>query len=157
MTAVVRRATAADAGILVSINRDVQALHAAALPTWFKPPSPSQFPPEMVAALVVDPNTFLFVGEVESLAAGYALAKVIKQAETPWRFGHSMVFIDQIGVRDAYRRRGVGRALVDAVRSAARDVGISRVALDVWAFNASGQAFFQACGFEPYRHHLWIG
>jgi GNAT superfamily N-acetyltransferase len=156
MKVTVRPATIADAPVLSSLNGEVQAVHAAALPDWFKPPSPSQFSPDTIATLVARPDRFLFVAEVDTELVGYAFARVASQPETPWRYAFSMIFVDQIGVRAAWRRKGVGRALVAAVRDTAADMDVSLVALDVWAFNAEALAFFGRCGFEPFRHHLWI-
>ena len=45
MPATVRRATVADAALLSALNAEVQAIHAAALPGWFKPPGVEAFPP----------------------------------------------------------------------------------------------------------------
>jgi hypothetical protein len=50
MNTVVRRATEVDSALLSSLNEDVQALHAAALPWRFKPPGRG-FPPAEAAAL----------------------------------------------------------------------------------------------------------
>jgi GNAT superfamily N-acetyltransferase len=152
----VRRATVADAPVLSSINDEVQAMHAAALPAWFKPPDPSQFSANTIAVLMAKPDVFLFVAELDSQPVGYALARAVKQAETPWRYAYGMVFIDQIGVVRASRRKGVGRALVNTVRATADDIDVDLVALDAWAFNTEAMAFFRSCGFQPYRHHLWL-
>jgi hypothetical protein len=40
MKAVIREATEADADIISSLNIDVQAAHASAMPWWFKPAGP---------------------------------------------------------------------------------------------------------------------
>ena len=52
MKAVIREATEADADIISSLNIDVQAAHASAMPWWFKPASPDTFPSEVVARLL---------------------------------------------------------------------------------------------------------
>jgi ribosomal-protein-alanine N-acetyltransferase len=58
-------------------------------------------------------------------------------------------------VRPDHRRRGVGGALLDAVRAAGQSVGIELVALDVWSFNDAARAFFQRHGFAAYNERLW--
>jgi GNAT superfamily N-acetyltransferase len=53
----------------------------------------------------------------------------------------------QIGVDPGVRRRGIGRALLEAVELKAPELGVQQVALDTWSFNASAQAFFLEPGF----------
>jgi ribosomal protein S18 acetylase RimI-like enzyme len=151
MPVTVRRATSADAGLLSSLNAEVQAIHASALPTWFKPPGPPAFPP----GLVDDPNNLVFVAEVGAEPAGYVYASVSRHAETPWRFASEMIYLHQIGVRAAHRRQGVGAALITAVRAEAASRNVALLGLDVWSFNADARAFFQRQGFAPYQERLW--
>jgi ribosomal protein S18 acetylase RimI-like enzyme len=58
-------------------------------------------------------------------------------------------------VRPAYRRKGVASALLNSVRAAAGEMGISLVTLQVWTFNEGAQAFFRRQGFTPYMARLW--
>ena len=155
MPITVRRATAGDAELLSSLNAEIQAIHAAALPSWFKPPGPQTFPPAAAAALVDNPNNLLFVAEDGAEPVGFVYAGVTRHAETPWRYASETIYIHQIGVRTAQRRRGVGAALIGAVRSEAASRNIASLALDVWSFNADAKAFFQRHGFAPYNERLW--
>jgi ribosomal protein S18 acetylase RimI-like enzyme len=45
--------------------------------------------------------------------------------ETPFSYADDLVYLHHISVRPSYRRQGVGRALMDAVRSAASERGIT--------------------------------
>jgi ribosomal protein S18 acetylase RimI-like enzyme len=80
---------------------------------------------------------------------------VTRHAETPWRYAYEMIYLHQIGVRAAHRRRGVGSALVGAVRTEAASRNVALLGLDVWSFNADAKAFFQRQGFAPYNERLW--
>ena len=151
MSITVRRATSADAELLSSFNAEVQAIHAAALPTWFKPPGPPAFPP----GLVDNPNNLVFVADVGAAPAGYVYASVSRHAETPWRLAYEMIYLHQIGVRAAHRRHGAGAALIAAVRAEAASRNVALLGLDVWSFNADAKAFFQRQGFAPYNERMW--
>lgn len=153
MPVTVRRATSADAGLLSSLNAEVQAIHAAALPWWFKPPEPQSGSPAM-AGLAANPGNLVFVAEIDAAPAGYVYASVVRHAETPWRWAYEMIYLHQIGVRAAHRR-GVGAALVAAVRAEAASRNVALLGLDVWSFNADARAFFQSQGFAPYNERLW--
>src|SRR5215831_9784229 len=155
MTVTVRRATSADAELLSALNAEVQDMHAAALPWWFKSPGPAAFPPAAATALVDNPNNLVLVAEIASDAVGYVYASVARHAETPWRHAYEMIYVHQIGVRAAHRRRGVGAALIAAVRAEAASRNVALLGLDVWSFNADARAFFQSQGFAPYNERLW--
>jgi ribosomal protein S18 acetylase RimI-like enzyme len=154
MTITIRRASEADAELLSSLNADVQDLHATALPFRFKPPSGS-FSPTEAATLIAHPNHLVFVAEVNSVPAGYAYAEIIHRAETAFTHAYDTVYLHHISVRPEYRRSGLGAALVAAVRSAAKEVGIELLTLDVWSFNKAARAFFVREGFVTYNERLW--
>lgn len=68
---------------------------------------------------------------------------VWKSAEDCW--------LEDLYVRDAARRSGLGRALVEAAVGRARERGCKRIELDVNEDNAAARALYEACGFltEP--------
>jgi GNAT superfamily N-acetyltransferase len=151
----VRRASTTDAEAISRLNADVLAVHATALPGWFKPPSPSSFPLKAAVELIVDPDSLVFLAELESEPAGYAYAEVIRRPEEPWREAHEMVYLHHISVGPAFRRKGVGEALIGAWRAAAEELGITLLALDVWSFNEDARRFFGRHGFTAYNERLW--
>jgi len=56
--------------------------------------------------------------------------------------------ITNIGVDPSWRRRGVGRHLVTALLTCARDWGHDSATLEVRAGNAAAQALYRSLGFE---------
>jgi ribosomal protein S18 acetylase RimI-like enzyme len=155
MPVLIRRASTIDAELLSSLNVDVQTIHWSALPTRFKPPGPDTFPPSAAAELLAKPANFVFVAEVDSLPVGYAYAEVVHRAETPFSYADDLVYLHHISLRPSCRKQGLGRALMDAVRSAASGMGITVFALDVWTFNEDARSFFRRQGFTPYIERLW--
>jgi len=61
-----------------------------------------------------------------------------------------------MSVHSGYRRRGIGRALLDAGIEWAKSIGITRLELAVFADNAPAIALYEACGFqhEGRRRHF---
>jgi ribosomal protein S18 acetylase RimI-like enzyme len=155
MAVAIRKATTVDAEVLSLLNVDVQTIHWSALPTRFKPPGSNTFPPAAAAALLARPDNLVFIAEVGSLPVGYAYAEVIHHPETSFRYADELVYIHHISVRPSYRKQGLGRALMDAVRSAAGERGITALALDVWTFNKDARSFFRRHGFTRYNERLW--
>jgi GNAT superfamily N-acetyltransferase len=61
------------------------------------------------------------------------------------------MYIHHVAVAPEARGQGVGKSLVAAIESEARERGISRLALDHWTFNETARQFFTHLGFEPYN------
>jgi ribosomal protein S18 acetylase RimI-like enzyme len=151
MTVVVRRATVDDAALIASLNADVQAIHVAAMPAHFKPASAGAFSRSEIVDLLTDRQNLVFIADIEGEPVGYAYAQIIRRPETSLVYAHDMIYIHHISVRPARHRRGVGSALIAALRAAGQDLGIGRLALDVWVFNDAARAFFRRQGFT--RQH----
>ena len=58
-------------------------------------------------------------------------------------------FINHTSVLASERKKGVGTALVNAAVEALKSEGITKVALVVFAHNASGNQFWEKAGFKP--------
>lgn len=153
----IRRATPADAEAVASLNADVQAMHAEALPWRFKPPGPATFPPEAAAALIAKPESIIFVADIQMVRrpVGYIYAEAMRRDETPFTYAHEAVYIHHISVRPEFREQDLGEALLDAVRAAAAERKIELITLDVWSFNAAARSFFRRNGFRIYNERLW--
>jgi ribosomal protein S18 acetylase RimI-like enzyme len=154
MAVTVRRANVDDAALVASLNADVQAIHAAAMPAHFKPAGAQAFARSEIVALLTDRQNLVFIADIEGEPAGYAYAEIIRRPETSLVYAHDMIYIHHISVRPAQRRRGVGSALIAALRGAGRELDIGRLALDVWLFNDAARAFFRRHGFTPQHQRL---
>jgi diamine N-acetyltransferase len=157
MPVVIRRADRQDAALLSSLNADVQAVHASAMPWLFKPPGPDAFSRSDTAEIVERNDAFLFVAEIDDVAAGYVYAEIIRRPQTPFHFANDAVHVHHISVRPAHRRTGVGGALLAAVRSAASAKGVALLSADVWTFNDAARAFFRRNGFLACSERLSTG
>jgi ribosomal protein S18 acetylase RimI-like enzyme len=151
----IRAATKDDAALIAMLNADVQALHADAVPWRFKQPGPETFTPKDAEALLSRANHVAFLAHVDATPAGYVVAHLMRNPETAFHYAHAMIYVHQISVRPDFQRRGVGRALLDAVKAHGAANGISLLALDTWTFNAKALAFFRAYGLVDYNVRLW--
>jgi len=153
---VIREATKKDVRAVRLLYSYVQEHHAAALPHLFKKPAENADPGWRIEDYLRHRGAFIALYYDEEEAVGYIAARRVDRREDTVRFAQSMLYIDQIGVAPAFRRRGYGRALVDYVRERAAAAGNVSVTLDVWSFNDRARAFFQSCGFTSYREQMWL-
>lgn len=92
---------------------------------------------------------FLAVDTNEQLAAfaGDELVGQLLAYELTRRHGDGkMMFIYEIGVRDDYRRNGVGRLLFDGLKEVCRERGIARSFVITNERNEEAMAFYRALG-----------
>jgi len=142
----VRRATTKDAALIATLIADVQELHAAALPRQFKPVDKVSYAKD-AAALLAKPEKLIFIAYVGEAPAGFIHAEAIRQPETSLLRAQQTIYIHAISVRPDYRRRGVGSALIEALRAAGQMLRIERMGLNVWMFNEPARQFFRRQGF----------
>lgn len=83
-----------------------------------------------------NPNT-CFVAEAEGKIIGTVLAG------NDGRRG----YVYHLCVSEEYRKQGIGKKLVDAMLDGMREEGISKVALVVFAYNDTANAFYEKIGF----------
>ena len=146
MSITVRRTTTKDAALIATLIADVQALHAAALPRQFKPVGKVSYA-EDAAAVLAMPERLIFIAYAAEEPAGFVHAEIIHQPETSLLYAQQTLYIHAISVRRSCRRRGVGSALVAALRAAGKSMRIERFGLNVWLFNEAARQFFRRQGF----------
>ena len=61
--------------------------------------------------------------------------------------------IKRMYIRPAYRRQGIGRALVDETVTQARAIGYNELYLDSARFMHAAHKLYQACGFQPFEEY----
>lgn len=92
-----------------------------------------------------DPHTRIFVAELDSLLVGYALAVIVDVIPDMF-IQENTGFLADIYVDDAYRRQGVGRALVSSVSAWLNENGVRRYEWYVAEQNSAGKRFWESVG-----------
>jgi GNAT superfamily N-acetyltransferase len=150
----VRLAEPRDAEGIVALMQEVQAVHVAGRPDLFKPggtENASQTRERMQA-----PGNFMWVATLDTDVVGYAFARMSLEPENTWRFAARTLVLDQMGVREGLRGRGIGRALWDTVLDVAKTERADRVVLNVWSFNPKARAFYDRVGFKSFHERMSV-
>jgi [ribosomal protein S18]-alanine N-acetyltransferase len=105
------------------------------------------FPPEIAysrdefRSLLRSKRTVGVVAEENGVLGGFAMAQVVRPRQS---IGGHVVTID---VALEFRRRGVGRMLMDRLEAQVRDAGASWLRLEVAVDNAVALSFYTGLGF----------
>ncbi|MBG0814221.1 GNAT family N-acetyltransferase [Planomonospora sp. ID82291] len=149
---VVRPATPGDAALLAELNRHVHDIHVAHRPDLFRENPSAEDLTAGFRERIDDGSFRIFIAELPDVpAAGYAMAAVHRRAAGVLTAEDAFIVLEHLAVAPQATRRGVGTALLDAVREAGREAGCRRFVTEVWDFNTEALAFYEAAGFSPMR------
>jgi ribosomal protein S18 acetylase RimI-like enzyme len=144
----IRPGVVSDAECLARLNAGVHALHLRERPEFFRATDTGELC-EWFRELLTKPTTRTWIASVGADAAGYVLMREHQRAATVFCLARHWHEIEQIGVDAAFRRRGIGQALLRTALAAAVATGASDVELASWSFNRDAHALFERCGFAP--------
>ena len=147
----IRKAEKTDIPALARLLHQVQNVHAAGRPDLFVP-GMRKYTDEQLEALLADDRRPVFVyddGGVE----GYIFCVVLK-SHSPSQPPFTTLFIDDLCVDEASRRKGVGRALFDYAKEYARGIGCHNLTLNVWECNPGAKEFYEKMGMRVQKYGM---
>lgn len=149
----VRFARKEDYEAINALRAPVCALHSNGYPALFKPVFAKDHQ-ERVLKMMEDPEQDVLVAEENGQLLGFAMAEYIKREETNSIYAVHEAHIVEIGVDETSQAKGIGTALIQAVKDAAKVRGCRSVQLDVWEFNKSALRFYEKLGFVTLRRKM---
>lgn len=88
--------------------------------------------------------------ELQSEIVGYAVLTLGYSME----YGGRDAFVDDLFIRPAFRRKGLGRMTLAAMRAKSEELGVRALHLEVGRDNASAQALYLRAGFTDTDRQL---
>lgn len=149
----VRFARKEDYEAINALRAPVCALHSNGYPALFKPVFAKDHQ-ERVLKMMEDPEQDVLVAEENGQLLGFAMVEYIKREETNSMYAVHEAHIVEIGVDETSQGKGIGTALIQAVKDAAKVRGCRSVQLDVWEFNKSALRFYEKLGFVTLRRKM---
>ncbi len=150
----IRFAVDSDLPGINALRKQVNDLHVAGKPDVFK----SGFSDELrdyIHVIRKDPEQRIVVAEDESgILCGFAVLHHINRPENPFMYERDFLDIDEFGVDEAYRRRGIATAMIAFIRKFAVENDFHRIELNMWEFNQDALAFYEASGFTTFRRYM---
>jgi ribosomal protein S18 acetylase RimI-like enzyme len=150
----VRPATPNDYEALCAVVAAVDRFHADLVPHRFRRIEGPARPVAWLTGLVESPDGLLLVAERGGELVGFLEGGLQRSPEGPMHLPRRLLMVDGVGVLEAHRRAGVGRALMEAAHAWARARGLDEVELSVHAANRDALAFYERLGYTPAVHRL---
>ena len=149
----VRIATIEDLERVNELREQVNALHVKGRPDHFKAgwnEELQDYAKNMIQSEVSD----VLVAVRDSVICGFACVNYKDIPESPYRYALKFYQVGEFGVDEKFRRQGVATELVEFMKQDAKKRGFDRIELDVWEFNDSARAFYEAVGFQCIRRYM---
>jgi ribosomal protein S18 acetylase RimI-like enzyme len=148
-----REANAQDLAGICALGSEVNALHHSARPEVFAADIPPERNQEVWRASLDQERATTFVAAAGSTLAGFVTVAIVDEASPlfrPVRYAK----VGTVGVGEAFRGQGIGRALMTRVENWARVHGATEVHLNVWDFNERARRLYEELGYVVRSHHM---
>ena len=149
----VRFAKKNELGRINELRKQVNDIHVSGKPEVFKPGFTRELQ-EHIYTIWDDPEQEIVIAEDEGVVCGFAVLHHINKPENPFMFERDFLDIDEFGVDEKHRRKGVATAMIEFIREYAKEKGFSRIELNMWEFNQGALEFYEAAGFRTYRRYM---
>lgn len=143
----VRQAEPGDYEAVARLHRQLDMLHASALPRLFRLPPDGAQTMDYYRSQLANPEVGFFVAERRGQVVGMVHVSIGDTKPYPVIVPRRVATVNDLAVDDGCRRGGIGRALMARAAAWAADQGADEVELSVYAFNEGAIAFYQALGF----------
>ena len=147
----VRRAQAGDIPRILELLVQVDMVHHNGRPDLFKGPA-TKYDAVELAGILKDEKAPVFVYvDDDGRVAGHAFCVHKQVVGDHVLTDVRTLYIDDICVDEAYRGKGVGRALYEHVLDYARNEHFYNVTLNVWSCNPGAVKFYESMGLVPQK------
>ena len=135
------------------IRKQVNEVHVKGRPDLFREDG-WQFIEPFVYTRFDEENSGVIVAAIEDEIVGFAVVQYIVRPESPYNKEQKYFHIEEFGVNEAHRRKGIATAMIDFVKEDARKRGFKKIELDMWEFNQDALAFYESAGLKTFRRYM---
>jgi ribosomal protein S18 acetylase RimI-like enzyme len=155
MQIAIRAATARDYDALNEIIGHVDGLHREHLPHIFQEPDGPPRDREYMMAVLADELHGIFIAEaeepvqsaVEGAILGFVQLIIRDAPPIPILVPRRVAVVENLAVREDFRRAGIGSALMDRALRWAEGLGATEIELNVYEFNQTAIDFYRNLGY----------
>lgn len=139
-----RVAKTSDFDTILSIQKQVHQLHVNNRPDQYKK-TESMLNKTLFEELLTSEEKEVFV-VVDTIPIAYSIVTLHVTKESPIFVSKKILHINDFGVNQIYRGKGVGRYLFNKILDHSKNVEADTIELSVWEFNESAIKFYEEIG-----------
>ena len=147
MQPLIRRAEPRDLEVVNKLLQQVLSVHHDGRPDLFRETG-KKYTDEELLAIFANPDTPVFVYELDGAVLGYAFCALQHSGSGSLR-PLATLNIDDLCIDENARGRHIGTALFEYVKAFAKEKGCYNVTLHVWECNPGARAFYESLGLAP--------
>lgn len=152
---VLRKAEPGDISFLEELFHEELQYHMSLLPGLFKMPK-TLVKKEWLESILHDDSVDIVVAEYKGDIVGIILYKIITQIETIILKDRRYGYVEEMIVREPFRRMGIGGRLLDHALQELVSKNITEIEINVWEDNRIGIRFYEKHGFQTIRRRMKI-
>jgi len=150
----VRQARLKDVKAINNLELEVHAFHVRGVPGVFSMPPVTSHRRPFWAKGLNGRNHAILVTEEEGHLAGFVQVGVKSAARLSVLRRRRFGYVSSLGVGRRWRRRGVGKLLMQAAHRWLLQRRVRTIELNVWSFNRGALKFYEHLGYRFLNHRM---
>ena len=135
-----------DINDVAELSYMVGKMHDDALPEYFNKTTKTEHL-RIIKNMVKDENAQILVAKIKEQVVGFACLYVQKNERKGYKV-NKIGYIYNFGVDESFRRKGIGKKLVESAIDYFKNSGCEAVDLNVFMFNSGALEFYKSLGFS---------
>jgi GNAT superfamily N-acetyltransferase len=153
----IRDATSEDEPELCALFTELDDFHAQALPHIFRMAerrASLEFTRQRLARISQEGGV-LFVATHRWEVVGFVQVTTREAPDLPIMIPRRYAMVENMAVKQGFRRQGAGAALMERAHEWARDMGLEQLEVHVYNFNREAAALYSKLGYGGLSTRLW--
>jgi len=141
----IREANIMDINKIMDLEDQIFKIHYKARPDWIEK-NPRNY--EYKKQFIEENNGKIFIAEEDNKIIGLCIFNIRVIKDHQMFFDMVNIEIENICVDEKYRKKGIGKKLLEKVKIYAKENNIKNIELSVWEFNENALKFYKNMGME---------
>lgn len=151
----IRQANKNDITQMVPLLDEVSKLHIEKRPDVFKTRAYEEIKSNL-EEMIQDESNIILIAEDKQVAVGVIICKVREINDHTNLKNTKVLWINEICVKQEYRRNGIGRSLIEKAKEIAKENNCLRLELNCWELNEEAMKFYENQGLTTQRRVMEI-
>ena len=151
----IRQANKNDITQMVPLLDEVSKLHIEKRPDVFKTRAYEEIKSNL-EEMIQDESNIILLAEDKQIVVGVIICKVREINDHTNLKNIKVLWINEICVKQEYRRNGIGRSLIERAKEIAKANNCLRLELNCWELNGEAMKFYENQGLTTQRRVMEI-